>query len=563
MKRCPECRRDYYDDSLSYCLDDGAVLLDGPPSMDEPPTAVIPSVAATDSETRVLRSQDDGRQAKDSAARPPRRQAVVAGIAGMLVVTALGLGSYWLYGRGSSKQIDSIAVMPFVNESGSSDLEYLSDGMAESLIKSLSGLPGLIVKPRSSVIRYKGRDADVQTLAHEMNVQAILNGRVAEHGDRLTLSLELVDAQKDAVIWTDRYERARSELVSLQSEIARDVSANLRAKLSGAEEQNVSKPTTANSEAYQAYLKGRYFWNKRTYDDLLKAVDHFKSAIEQDDRFGLAYSGLADTYSVLQYYRGSKSNDFVAQARPYAMKAVELDDQSAEAHSSLAFVHEGSWEWADAEREYQRALQLNPNYSSALLRYARFEARVPKSDAEALGRMKRALEAEPSSLVVNDNLSQVYLSQGDVVRALEQAKRTVELDPNYSFGWIDLAYAQLKNGQAADALVSANKVIEVTNRSSRSLVCIGVTNAGAGRPDEARAIVKELETRYAGSQADATDIAAVYAGLGSADQAFAWLDKAFADRSSLLVDVRAEYPFATLLNDPRYLELRKRMGMPN
>jgi len=563
MKRCPECRRDYYDDSLSYCLDDGAVLLDGPPSMDEPPTAVIPSVAATESETRVLRSQDDGRQAKDSAARPPRRQAVVAGIAGMLVVTALGLGSYWLYGRGSSKQIDSIAVMPFVNESGSADLEYLSDGMAESLIKSLSGLPGLIVKPRSSVIRYKGRDADVQTLAHEMNVQAILNGRVAEHGDRLTLSLELVDAQKDAVIWTDRYERARSELVSLQSEIARDVSANLRAKLSGAEEQNVSKPTTANSEAYQAYLKGRYFWNKRTYDDLLKAVDHFKSAIEQDDRFGLAYSGLADTYSVLQYYRGSKSNDFVAQARPYAMKAVELDDQSAEAHSSLAFVHEGSWEWADAEREYQRALQLNPNYSSALLRYARFEARVPKSDAEALGRMKRALEAEPSSLVVNDNLSQVYLSQGDVVRALEQAKRTVELDPNYSFGWIDLAYAQLKNGQAADALVSANKVIEVTNRSSRSLVCIGVTNAGAGRPDEARAIVKELETRYAGSQADATDIAAVYAGLGSADQAFAWLDKAFADRSSLLVDVRAEYPFATLLNDPRYLELRKRMGMPN
>jgi Tfp pilus assembly protein PilF len=333
--------------------------------------------------------------------------------------------------------------------------------------------------------------------------------------------------------------------------------------LSGADEQNVSKPTTANSEAYQAYLKGRYFWNKRTYDDLLKAVDHFKSAIEQDDRFGLAYSGLADTYSVLQYYRGSKSNDFVAQARPYAMKAVELDDQSAEAHSSLAFVHEGSWEWADAEREYQRALQLNPNYSSALLRYARFEARVPKSDAEALGRMKRALEAEPSSLVVNDNLSQVYLSQGDVVRALEQAKRTVELDPNYSFGWIDLAYAQLKNGQAADALVSANKVIEVTNRSSRSLVCLGVTNAGAGRPDEARAIVKELETRYAGSQADATDIAAVYAGLASADQAFAWLDKAFADRSSLLVDVRAEYPFAALLNDPRYLELRKRMGMPN
>jgi tetratricopeptide (TPR) repeat protein len=324
----------------------------------------------------------------------------------------------------------------------------------------------------------------------------------------------------------------------------------------------VSKTITPDSAAYQSYLKGRYHWAKRTPDDLQKAIEHFKAAIDTDPNFALAYTGLADTYAVMQYYVGSRSGEFVRQARPYAIKAVELDDQSAEAHSSLAFVSEGMWNWAEAEREYERALQLDPGYSSALLRYARFEYRVPRRDDQALTRMKSALKAEPSSLVVNDNLSQMYLAEGNVDLALDQAKRTVELDPNYSFGWIDLAYAQLKKGQNGEALASAEKVVEVARRSSRALVCLGFVNAATGRQPEAASILKELEARYATAEADATDVAAVHAGLGNYDQAFAWLDRAFTEHSSLLVDLRAEYPFASLLNDARYQDLRERMNFP-
>ncbi|MEP6944779.1 MAG: tetratricopeptide repeat protein, partial [Acidobacteriota bacterium] len=455
-----------------------------------------------------------------------------------------------------------IAVMPFVNESGNADVEYLSDGMTETLIKSLSQIPNLNVKPRSSVFRYKGKDTDLQTIAKELNVQAILNGRVVQRGDSLTLSLELVDISKDSVIWTESYNRKQSDLVSLQSEIAKDVSTNLKAKLSGAETAKVTSGYTDNSEAYQLYLKGRYHWNKRTYEDLTKAVDHFKAAIERDDHFALAYSGLADTYSVLQYYQGSRSNEFINKAMPYAVRSVELDDQSAETHSSLAFVNEGSWKWADAEREYQRALELNPNYSSALLRFARFTVRIPKHDEEGLVMIRRAVEIEPSSVVINDNLSQMYLSQGNVDLALEQAKKTVELDPNYSFGWIDLAYTQLKQGQIAEARTSAEKVAEITKRSSRSLVCLGFVYAKSERLVESEAILKEIEQRYENRQADATDVAALYAGLGNKDQVFAWLDKAFVDHSSLLVDLRAEYPFAGLLNDARYKDLREQMKLP-
>ena len=560
MKRCPECGREY-DGSMMFCLDDGAELLYGPASF-EPSTVIIAAASATEPETQILLPKTDTRTTYLSVNVRSNRRSVMTAIIGAVLVTALALGSYWLYGRGSSKQIESVAVMPFVNDSGNPDLEFLSDGMTETLIRSLSQLPNLNVKARSSVFRYKGKDADPRTVASELGVQAILNGRVRGHGDQIILDLELFDPVSQNVIWTNEYDRKQSDLVALQRDIAVDVLDRLRTKLSGAEKGVVSRTITPDSAAYQSYLKGRYHWAKRTPDDLQKAIEHFKSAIDADQNFALAYTGLADTYSVMQYYIGSRSGDFVQQAGPYANKAVELDDQLAEAHSSRAFVNEGSWKWSDAEREYERALQLNPGYSSGLLRYSRFEYRVPKRDGQALTRMKRALDSEPSSLVVNDNLSQMYLAQGSVDLALAQAKRTVELDPNYSFGWIDLAYAQLKKGQNAEALASAERVAEVGKRSSRTLVCYGFVNAVTGKRSEAVAILKELETRYEANEADATDVAAVHAGLGNEDEAFAWLDRAFTDHSSLLVDLRAEYPFGSLLDDPRYEDLRKRMNLP-
>ncbi len=590
MKRCPECTRDYYDDTLIFCLEDGTALVQGavrigpassdgaatailsePPALaggelDEPRTAILHETAPPGEDT--TRAQ---MHATEHTAVLPSGVAYFPKVGGFdkrLLLAPLGLAVVVLaafFGFryfSADAAIESIAVMPFVNESGNADIEYLSDGMTETLISSLTQLPNLNVKARSSVFRYKGKETDAKTLGKELNVQAILNGRFAQRGDQVTLSLELVDVQTENAIWSQQYTRKQTDLVSLQSKIARDVSGELKSKLSGADVAKIEKSYTTSGEAYQLYLKGRFHWNKRTYDDLLKAVDHFKAAVAIDDRFALAYSGLADSYSVMQYYTGSRSNEFTQQAKPYAIRSVEIDDQSAEAHTSLAFVNEGSWNWAEAEKEYERAIELNPNYPPGQLRYARFEVRVPKRDAQGLARMKRALELEPSSFVINDNLSQMLLAQGSVDLALDQAKRTVELEPGYSFGWIALAYTQLKKGQNIDALAAAEKLLEVAKRSNRSLICLGFVQAVSGHSAEASVIIKELEEKYKVGKADATDVAAIYVGLGNKDQAFAWLNKAFDDRSSLLVDLRAEFPFASILDDPRYKDLRMRMNLP-
>jgi TolB-like protein/Tfp pilus assembly protein PilF len=551
---------------MMFCLDDGAELLYGPASPDEPATAILPNNEASEAATRAQIHATEktavlpSSVSNASSSKSFDKRLFLAPLA--LVIIVVGAFFGYRYVGSSIKQIESIAVMPFVNESGNADIEYLSDGMTETLIKNLSNLPNLNVKPRSTVFRYKGKDSDSQTIAKELNVQAILNGRVSQHGDQLTLSLELVDAQKDSVLWSEQYNRKQSDLVSLQSEIARDVSSKLSAKLSGADVTKVTKTYTSDPEAYQLYLKGRFHWNKRTYDDLLKAIEHFKAAVEKDDRFALAYSGLADTYSVLPYYRGSRSGELMQQAKPYALRAVDIDDRLAEAHTALAFVNEGTWNWTDAEKEYQRAIELNPNYGTAQTRYARFEVRVPRRNVEAVARLKQALQIEPSSLVASDNLSQTYLVQGDVDLAVEQAKRTVELDPRYSFGWLDLSYAYLKKGQNSEALTAAQKTAEVANRSSRSLVCLGFVTAMSGKRSEATTIVKELENNYQNSQADATEIAAIYAGLDDKDSALRWLNRAFDDRSSLLADIRAEFPFASLRDDLRFKDLLKRMNLP-
>ena len=485
--------------------------------------------------------------------------AVIAVIA-LLAVVGGYLGYRVLFADG--KQIESIAVLPFVNTTANPEAEYLADGMTETLIRGLSSVPNLTVKPRSSVYRFKGKELSLRELGRELNVQAIVNGKVDQRGDQLTLYLELVDVAKESVIWTESYKREQSGLVTLQSEVAKDLSAKLRSRLSGADEQKVTRKYTEDNEAYQLYLKGRYHWNKRTAEDLERAATHFKAAIERDSRFALAYSGLADTYSVLQYYQNGRSNTFIDKAMPYAVRAVELDDQLAEAHSSLAFLNEASWKWAEAEREYRRALELNPNYTSALLRFARFYVRILNQDSEGLAMINRAIRIEPSSLVITDNLSQIYLSQGNANLAMVQARNAVDLDSNFSFGWFDLAYAQLHNGQVKDARSSAEKAVEVTQRSSRSLVCLGVVAAASGNRTDANEVLKELRSRYDSFKADAVEVAAVYAGLEDTTQAFAWLDRAFADRSPLLVDIRAEYPFARLIKDPRYSDLRKRMKMP-
>jgi TolB-like protein len=355
MKRCPECRRDYYDDSLLYCLDDGATLLDGPMGT-EPATAILHETASPgEAATRTLQT---ARRINAST-----KNLIIAGVMVTALVTALGVGGYFYYGGGASRQIESIAVMPFANESGDSDLEYLSDGMTDALIRSLSQMPNLSVKARSTVFRYKGKEADPKALGRELGVQAVLTGRMTKRADQITLGLELINIGDESVIWTDQYNRKLADLVTLQSEIGRDVSSKLKMKLSGAEVAKLNKQHTTDPVAYQLYMKGRYEAGKFTEDGYNKGIDYFNQAIARDPNFALAYDGLSYCYYSSWYIPAKVGSE---KAKAAARRALELDPDLGEAQASLATV--AAWfdkDWETADQGFRKAIELNPNYGLA------------------------------------------------------------------------------------------------------------------------------------------------------------------------------------------------------
>ena len=566
MKRCPECGRNYNDDSMSFCLDDGAELLYGPASMDEPPTAILdittpPGEAPTRAKIHMTDQAPILPTGTGEIVPKPRgfdKRLVAAPF--LLVIIVLGgfLGFKYF---APTKQINSIAVMPFAYDNGNADVEYLSDGMTETLIKSLSGLPGLDVKPRSAVFRYKGKDTDLQTIAKELNVQAILNGRVAQHGEQLTLSLELVDVQKNSVIWTEQYQRKQSDLVSLQSEIAKDVSTKLIAKLSGAEETKVTKSATADPEAYQAYLKGRYYWNRRTALNINKAMEQFKFATDRDPNYALAFVGLADCYSVLNEYAGVPSSETVPKSKAYAERALAIDPQLAEPHATLGAMYDNSWQWADSEKEFKRAIEINPNYPSAYHWYSILLRNLGRND-EAAAMIKRAQELDPVSSVIAVNVSRVYQVQNNQAASIEYSLKLIEIDPNFGPAHEYLGLSYLKQGRNPEAITELEKAVELSNRSGISLGDLGYVYAVAGKRAEAAAVIKELEDKYAKKEANGMYIAAVYAGLGDKDKAFSWLEKDFLARAGNLPQIRWQLQFDALRDDQRYKDLLKRMGLP-
>lgn len=477
-----------------------------------------------------------------------------------LISGVLGLGLY-LRVNTSEAAIRSIAVMPFVNESGTSDAEYLSDGMTETLIKSLSNLSNLDVKPRSAVFRYKGKETDLQTIGKQLNVQAILNGRVVQRGGQITLSLELVDVLKNSVLWTEQYQRNQSDLVSLQSEIAKDISTKLKSKLSGAEETKVSKTATADPEAYQAYLKGRYYWNRRTAENLKKAIEQFRSATDRDPNYALAFVGLADCYAVLNEYAGTPTSETIPKSKAYAERALAIDAQLAEPHATLGLIHEALWQWSEAEKELKQAIELNPNYPTAYHWYSIFLKNVGRND-EAAAMIKRAQELDPLSSVIAVNISRMYQLQNNHEASIENGLKLIELDPNFGPAYEYLSQSYLKLGRDAEAIAAAEKAVELSNRSSISVGDLGFVYASTKKPAEAMKLIKELEEKYARKEAIGQYIAPIYVGLGDKDKAFEWLEKDFQARNGKLVEIRWQLQFEPLRDDPRFKDLLKRMGFP-
>ena len=451
MKDCPKCGKSYADDSLNFCLDDGGWLLvqdDG-----EPATAILSA------------NQFSGKQAKRSFGQAPatgsasfdsqqhaasKKNSIIAGIVGLVLVTVLGIGGYFYYGRNSTRQINSIAVMPFVNDSGNADNEYLSDGMTETLIGSLSQIQGLNVKARSTVFRYKGKGTDARTIGKELGVQAVLNGRVVQRGDQLTLSLELIDAENENVIWQDNYDRRAADLVKLQSEVARDVSSKLKLKLTSADELKLGKNYTTDPEVYRLYLQGRYYWNKRTHSQVAKGVPFFQQAVAKDPNFALGYVGLADSHE----------DENRPQKLEYIRRALEIDPDLAEAHASLGYQLMCKHEWAASERELKRAQELNPTYAQAYAWNGMRLTMIGKYD-EALVEIDRALAIEPTANGINFYKAATLGAAGRRDAAIQHFKRIIEMDPTFPWAYSNLARQYFFAGDLASAVEQWSRSVEL------------------------------------------------------------------------------------------------------
>ena len=564
MKRCPKCGATYADETLNFCLDDGAHLVAGPASQDEPATALYPSVHETaDAQTRTFENDSSIGSSRSVAIGPlnQNRKFIVAGVLGIIIVAVLGIGGYWYYGRPAS-QISSIAVMPFVNASGSSDIEYLSDGITESLINSLSQLPNLAVKGRSSAFRYKGKDVEPQQVAADLKVQAVLNGRVAQRGDSLIISLDLVDGSTGNQIWGEQYNRKLGDLAALQSELARDVSQKLRQRLTGAQEKSVTKNQTQNTEAYQLYLQGRYYWNKRTDEATNKAIGYFQQAIEKDPQYAMAYVGLAECYVTGDFL----NRDAAPKITAAATKALEIDPTLGEPHAALATIKDGNeYDWAGAEKEYRRAIELSPNYATAYHWLAESLAMQGRFD-ESFAEFKKALEIDPMSLAISTDLGNAYYVNREYDRAIEHFKKLIEMDPNYVRTHFYLAKVYEEKGMIEEALQEFEKgfLLEGADpidiaKGKRQLLEAFKRSGPRGYWQKILEFYKE-DIRN-GRSGHHVDMAKAYARLGERDEAFAALEKVFDSGEAAVMFLKVSPEWDNLRGDPRLEDMLKRVGL--
>jgi eukaryotic-like serine/threonine-protein kinase len=484
------------------------------------------------------------------------RKGVIASLAVLLLAGAALVYSFYPAGEVA---INSIAVLPLANAGSDPNMEYLSDGISESLINSLSQLQRLRVTARTTAFRYKGKEIDPQRVGRELDVRAVLMGRVRQLGDSLNIQVDLVDVTTGAQLWGEEYNRKVSDILAVKQDISREITDKLRLKLTGDEQKQITRRDTTNAEAYQSYLRGRYHWNKRSGDELKKAIEQFQQAIDRDPNYALAYTGLADCYMLLEQYAGVPTSETGAKTKAAAERALAIDDSLAEAHTSLAFHYQQSWRWEEAEKEYKRAISLNPNYPTAHHWYQILLGALGRGD-EALAEIKRALELDPLSPVLEVNVGDDYVRKGDLDSAMEHAKRLVQLDPNFPLAHQIYGAVYLKQRRYAEAIAAYQQDV-AKDRSAYSLSFLGYAQAVAGKRDEAVAVLKEIEGMYNRRESLAQYLAAVYAGLGDKDQAFAWLEKGFQGRNATLVFLVTELTYDPLRGDPRYADLLRRMGL--
>jgi TolB-like protein/Tfp pilus assembly protein PilF len=462
----------------------------------------------------------------------------------------------------SGGAINAVAVLPFAN--ADPNTEYLSDGITESLINSLSQLSQLKVIARTTAFRYKGKDADPRTVGHDLKIDAVLTGKVVQQGDSLIVQAELVNTSNGAQMWGERYNRKLSDIFSTQEEIARQIADRLRLRLSGAERKQITKRYTENIDAYQLYLKGRYFAGKRTEESYQKAIEHYKQALDLDPNYALAYVGLADAYYIgLRHPPPSPSVENIRQSRDAAEKALAIDESLGEAHTSLArIIWQHDWNWPGAEREFKRAIELDPGNAFAHRIYAYYLVSMGQFD-QSIVEQKLAQQLDPLSLIINLNVGTALYFAGETDAALAQIRKTQEMDPNFVETYLHFGMAYPQKGMYREAVAELNKAAPFSGGFASNVISLlGYNYALWGKRDEAIKRLDELKELSMRKIVPARDIAIIYTGLGEKDQAFKWLRQACEERDGMLVYLKFDPLFKSLRADPRFADLIQCIGLP-
>ena len=542
-----------------------------------------PSISASNREAKMLWNSETTVVQNESTAAPQSSPSTRASSAeyivneikrhkiGMVIVVllvlivgtavAFGLRSYWHAGS-TEIAVDSIAVVPFVNQSKDPSADWISDGLTESITNNLAQLPNLKVIARTSVFRYKGKEDDPLLIGRELGVRAVLTGRLMQRGDSMIVSAELIDIRDNKQLWGEQYERKLADMLSVQREIAREITNNLRPTLSGADRSRMDKQYTANPEAYQLYLKGRFYWNKRTAADLQKSIGFFEQAIDKDPNYALAYSGLADAYTLLTAYSSEPPRELMPKAKKAALKALELDDRLAEAHASYGqVVVYYDYELAEAEKQYRLALQLNPNYATAHQWLAEHLATLKRFD-EALAEIKRALDLDPLSVIMNRIYGDILLDARRYDESIEQFKKTLELDPNFPTAYYFLGRAYEAQGKYDQAVAEYKTAGKVSGLPPELLEQSNQAYAKSGWKAYLQVTLDQILNQPAGRKFPPFVIATYYARLGDREQTLAWLERGYEQRDFRMTLIGVSFEFDSLRSDPRFVALVQKIGLP-
>ncbi|HVF30986.1 MAG TPA: tetratricopeptide repeat protein [Pyrinomonadaceae bacterium] len=558
MRQCPECKRIYYDDRLNFCLDDGVELLHGPGSGD------TPTVVLDAAETRASAPSSNDRTKLFDAAAPNNgrgldKRFLVAAI-GVVIIALGSFVAYRYLGTRGTVAISSVAVMPFVNDSGNPDGEYLSDGISETLINSLTEVPNLSVKPRSSTFRYKGREFEAKAIGSELGVGAIITGSLTQRGDDITLFVRLVDTASENQIWGKQYSRKLANLVTLQSEIARDVSESLRSKLTGAGEQRARKNYSADPEAYRLYLQGRYHWNKRSRRDIELAIDYFKQSTARDPRFAAAYAGLADSLSIIGGYRGTPAGETIDDARAAAQTALSLDPDSTEAHTALGtlfFYYDHNF--VEAEREFRRAIELDPRSGHAYQMLGLLLVALGRFD-EGLEQYRNALGVEPVSPNFNRGYALALAYSRRYDESIAQFRKTIELEPSFALAYFGLLQPLSLQGRYAESVEAYVEGLEALGSTQRA-ASLRQTFSTAGWEAFLRA---QLQREYiAGTTPTPHFIRSTYfVQLGDKAAALDELDKSYNKREGFVTLIKVHPALDPLRQEPGFKDLVRKVKLP-